>query len=81
MKLFIQPTLLLRSTDRLSRDFDLTHIGDILQRVAQGHTLTYAANDLNISYRTLWNELKEAEKKLNCKLLDRIRGHGSKVTA
>ena len=81
MKLFIQTTLLLRSTDRLSRDFDLTHIGDILQRVAQGHTLTYAANDLNISYRTLWNELKEAEKKLNCKLLDRIRGHGSKVTA
>jgi len=81
MKLFIQPTLLLRSTDRLSRDFDLTHIGDILQRVAQGHTLTYAANDLNISYRTLWNELKEAEKKLNCNLLDRIRGHGSKVTA
>jgi len=81
MKFLIQPTLVLQSTDRLSRDFDLTHIGDILQRVDQGHTLTYAADDLNISYRTLWNELKEAEKKLNCKLLNRIRGHGSKVTA
>lgn len=81
MKLRIHPILLLQSTDRISRDFNLTHVGDILQRVDQGHTLTYAANDLNISYRTLWNELKEAEIKLNCKLLVRIRGHGSKVTA
>jgi hypothetical protein len=71
MKLLIHPFLLLQSTDRISRDFNLTHIGDILKRVDQGRTLTYAANDLNISYRTLWNELKEGQ----CLVLILILSH------
>lgn len=80
MKLLIQPTLLLKTPNYHQRSLDLTHIGNLLKSVEQGRTLAAAAKDLNVSYRTVWNELKEAEQELGCKLLDRIKGHGSRIT-
>ncbi|NCY12535.1 MAG: LysR family transcriptional regulator, partial [Burkholderiaceae bacterium] len=80
MKLVIQPTLLLKTPNYHQRTLDLTHIGNLLRSVDQGRTLAAAAKDLNVSYRTVWNELREAEQELGCKLLERIKGHGSKIT-
>jgi molybdate transport repressor ModE-like protein len=80
MKLLIQPTLLLKTPNYHQRSLDLTHIGNLLKSVEQGKTLAAAAKDLNVSYRTVWNELKEAEQELGCKFLDRIKGHGSRIT-
>ena len=80
MKLLIQPTLLLKTPNYHQRSLDLTHIGNLLKSVDQGKTLAAAAKDLNVSYRTVWNELKEAEQELGCKFLDRIKGHGSRIT-
>jgi len=80
MKLLIQPTLLLKTPNYYQRSLDLTHIGNLLKSVEQGKTLAAAAKDLNVSYRTVWNELKEAEQELGCKFLDRIKGHGSRIT-
>lgn len=80
MKLLIQPTLLLKTPNYHQHSLDLTHIGNLLKSVEQGKTLAAAAKDLNVSYRTVWNELKEAEQELGCKFLDRIKGHGSRIT-
>ena len=80
MKLLIQPTLLLKTPNYHQRSLDLTHIGNLLKSVEQGKTLAAAAKDLNVSYRTVWNELKETEQELGCKFLDRIKGHGSRIT-
>jgi len=80
MKLLIQPTLLLKTPNYHQRSLDLTHIGNLLKSVEQGKTLAAAAKDLNVSYRTVWNELKEVEQELGCKFLDRIKGHGSRIT-
>jgi molybdate transport repressor ModE-like protein len=81
MKLVIQPTLLLKAPNYHQRSLDLSHIGNLLRSIEQGRTLAAAAKDLNLSYRTVWNELKEAEQELGCQFLERIKGHGSKVTA
>lgn len=80
MKLSIHPTLLLKTPNYHQRSLDLSHIGTLLKSIEQGRTLTSAAKDLNLSYRTVWNELKEAEQELGCKFLDRIKGHGSTIT-
>ena len=80
MKLVIQPTLLLKTPNYHQNTLDLTHIGNLLRSVDQGRTLAAAAKDLNVSYRTIWNELQEAEHELGCQLLERIKGHGSKIT-
>ncbi len=80
MKLVIQPTLLLKAPNYHQQSLDLSHIGNLLKSVEQGRTLASAAKDLNISYRTVWNELKEAEQELGCRFLDRVKGHGSKLT-
>lgn len=80
MKLVIQPTLLLKTPNYHQRTLDLTHIGNLLRSIDQGRTLAAAAKDLNVSYRTVWNALQEAEQELGCLLLERIKGHGSKIT-
>lgn len=81
MKLVIQPTLLLKTPNYHQQTLDLTHIGNILKSIQEGSTLVAAAKDLNVSYRTVWNELKEAEQELGCELIERVKGHGSKVTS
>lgn len=80
MKLVIQPTLLLKSPNYHQRSLDLTYIGNILKSIEAGSTLAAAAKDLNVSYRTVWNDLKEAEEELGCQLLERTKGHGSRIT-
>ncbi|NBP47773.1 MAG: LysR family transcriptional regulator [Burkholderiaceae bacterium] len=67
MKLVIQPNLLLKAPNYHQQSLDLSHIGNLLKSVEQGRTLASAAKDLNISYRTVWNELKEAEQELGCR--------------
>ena len=80
MKLVIQPTLLLKSPNYHQRSLDLTYIGNLLKSIEAGSTLVAATKDLNVSYRTVWNDLKNAEAELGCALLERIKGHGSKIT-
>ena len=72
MKLLIQPTLLLKTPNHHQPTLDLTHIGNLLRSVDQGRTLAAAAKDLNLSYRTVWNKLQEAEQRLGCQLLHRV---------
>lgn len=80
MKFVIQPKLLLNPPNGYQRTIDITHIGHLLQSVDRGRTLVSAAKDLNVSYRTIWNELKSAEQELGCQLIERTKGHGSRVT-
>jgi molybdate-binding protein/molybdenum-dependent DNA-binding transcriptional regulator ModE len=51
-----------------------------LREVQRGKTIQSAAEALDVSYRTLWNQLKLAEKALGTPLLLSTKGHGSKLS-
>ena len=59
---------------------DLSWVAGLLRGVRDGRSLQSAAENMGLSYRTLWNRLKTAEKELNCRLLMSVKGHGSTLT-
>lgn len=60
---------------------DLTWVASLLRGVQSGRSLQSAADAMDMSYRTLWNRLKAAEKVLDCRLMMSVKGHGSTLTA
>jgi molybdate-binding protein/molybdenum-dependent DNA-binding transcriptional regulator ModE len=60
---------------------DLTWVAGLLRGVQNGRSLQSAADAMEMSYRTLWNRLKAAEKALDCRLMMSVKGHGSSLTA
>jgi molybdate transport repressor ModE-like protein len=80
MNIAIKPVLMLESAGN-SRSFtDLSSIAILLREVQRGKTIQSAAEALNVSYRTLWNQIKVAEKSLGTPLLLRTKGHGSMLS-
>jgi len=80
MNIAIKPVLMLESAGKSHASTDLSSIANLLREVQRGKTIQSAAEALDVSYRTLWNQLKVAEKALGTPLLLSIKGHGSKLS-
>lgn len=80
MNIAIKPVLMLGSGGKSHASTDLSSIAILLREVQRGKTIQSAAEALDVSYRTLWNQLKEAEKALGTSLLLSTKGHGSKLS-
>jgi len=59
---------------------DLALIAQLLEGISETGTVRAAANNLGISYRTVWGKLEAAEVALGQKLVLKNKGHGSVVT-
>ena len=77
MKITICPIVYAQGGRKAQSSIDLSRIAHLLREVQQGKTMQAAAALLGISYRSLWNHVKEAEKILNTQLLISTKGHGS----
>jgi molybdate transport repressor ModE-like protein len=80
MNIAIKPVLMLESGGKGHSSTDLSSIAILLREVQRGKTIQSAAEALDVSYRTLWNQLKVAEKALGTPLLLSTKGHGSKLS-
>ena len=80
MNIAIKPVLMLESAGKSHASTDLSSIAVLLREVQRGKTIQSAAEALDVSYRTLWNQLKVAEKALGTPLLLSTKGHGSKLS-
>ncbi len=80
MNIAIKPVLMLESAGKSHSSTDLSSIAILLREVQRGKTIQSAAEALDVSYRTLWNQLKVAEKALGTSLLLSTKGHGSKLS-
>ena len=80
MNIAIKPVLMLESSGKSHSSTDLSSIANLLREVQRGKTIQSAAEALDVSYRTLWNQLKVAEKALGTPLLLSTKGHGSKLS-
>ena len=63
-----------------SSGVDLVALAALLSAVGEGRRLAAAADDLGISYRTAWSRLVAAEAGLGLKLVERTKGHGSRLS-
>jgi putative molybdopterin biosynthesis protein len=80
MNIAIKPVLMLESAGKSQSSTDLSSIAILLREVQRGKTIQSAAEALDVSYRTLWNQIKLAEKALGTPLLLSTKGHGSKLS-
>jgi putative molybdopterin biosynthesis protein len=80
MNIAIKPVLMLESGGKSQSSTDLSSIAILLREVQRGKTIQSAAEALDVSYRTLWNQIKVAEKALGAPLLLSTKGHGSKLS-
>ena len=81
MQIKISPVVhIYRKTHGLAESIDLSWVAGLLRGVQDGRSLQSAAEIMGMSYRTLWNRLKAAEKELDCRLLMSVKGHGSTLT-
>jgi molybdate transport repressor ModE-like protein len=80
MNIAIKPVLMLESAGKSHASTDLSSIATLLREVQRGKTIQSAAEALDVSYRTLWNQLKVAEKALGSPLLLSTKGHGSRLS-
>jgi putative molybdopterin biosynthesis protein len=80
MNIAIKPVLMLESAGKSHASTDLSSIAILLREVQRRKTIQSAAEALDVSYRTLWNQLKVAETALGTPLLLSTKGHGSKLS-
>lgn len=73
----VDPRVLVRVGDDA---LDLTALGRLLAALEVAPQVSSAARTLGISYRGAWGRLVGAERLLGVALVDRVKGHGSRLT-
>jgi molybdate transport repressor ModE-like protein len=61
-------------------DTELIGLARLLQAIDAAQRVASGATALGISYRTAWGRVVEAEKRTGLVLVERIKGHGSRLT-
>jgi len=59
---------------------DLVELSRLLQALGEAPRVGSAARALGVSYRGAWGKLVRAERLLGVPLVDRVKGHGSRLT-
>ena len=60
---------------------DLLELGRLLQALADTSRIGQAAETVGVSYRSAWGRLALAERLLGVPLVERVKGHGSRLSA
>lgn len=74
----IAPAALLRIGEEV---LDLAELGRLLVALQTSPRVGGAARALGVSYRGAWGKLVRAERLLGVALVERVKGHGSRLTA
>ena len=59
---------------------DLLELARLLEALRETPRVAGAAAALGVSYRTAWGRIVEAERRLGFRLVERVKGHGSRLT-
>lgn len=81
MKLNLKPTLELKDSVTGSGSIDLSLVLKILKDITDGRNLIVTAERSSINYRNLINLLNKLESALEVKIVERVKGHGTLLTA
>ncbi|RIK97201.1 MAG: LuxR family transcriptional regulator [Burkholderiales bacterium] len=73
----LSPSARLRFGDE---SLDLVELARLLQAIGEAPRVGSAARALGVSYRGAWGKLVRAERLLGVALVDRVKGHGSRLT-
>src|SRR5690606_8012227 len=60
---------------------DVSELGRLLAALDASPQVSAAARALGVSYRSAWGKLVRAERLLGVTLVERVKGHGSRLTA
>lgn len=63
-----------------SETLDLVELARLLEALAEASRMGGAARALGVSYRGAWGKLVRAERLLGVALVERVKGHGSRLT-
>ena len=74
----IAAALVLRVGDE---SLDVSELGRLLAALETSQQVSAAARTLGVSYRGAWGKLVRAERLLGVTLVERVKGHGSRLTA
>ena len=82
MKISLRPILEIKGANAVSEaSIDLTMVLKILKDLEEGRTLIDTARRCGINYRNLTELLNSIESALDVKVVERIKGHGTLLTA
>ena len=59
---------------------DLVALSRLLAALDASPRMAAAASELDVSYRTAWGRIVAAERRTGLRLVERVKGHGSRVT-
>lgn len=59
---------------------ELLELGRLLTALESSPRMADAARGIEVSYRTAWGRIVEAERRLGIRLVERVKGHGSRAT-
>src|SRR5690606_3465797 len=59
---------------------DLVELARLLEALAEAPRMVSAARALGVSYRGAWGKLVRAERLIGVPLVERVKGHGSRLT-
>ena len=80
MQIDIRPTLLSTEPIFNQSSVDMIWLAQLLKNIAGGDSLVQASQKSGMSYRGSWGKLNDAEAILALQLIQRTKGHGSKLT-
>lgn len=59
---------------------DLVSLAHLLEALEASPRMAAAADELDVSYRTAWSRVVEAERRTGLRLVERVKGHGTRLT-
>lgn len=76
------PQMLAHRSRHLNKlSIDLRELATLMRTVQLGNSLVNSSQSMGLSYRSIWNRVRDAENILGIPLINRVKGHGSKLTA
>ena len=81
MKLHLKPTLEFKDSVKRGGSIDLALVLQILKDVREGRTLIATAKRSKMNYRNLIDLFTRLETALEVKIVERVKGHGTLLTA
>lgn len=60
---------------------DLRELAQLMHAVQSGNSLVNSSQKMGLSYRSIWNRVRDAEQVLGIPLIHRVKGHGSSLTS
>jgi molybdenum-dependent DNA-binding transcriptional regulator ModE len=81
MKLHLKPTLEFKDSVKRDVSIDLALVLQILKDVNEGRTLIATAKRSKMNYRNLIYLFTRLETALEVKIVERVKGHGTLLTA